>query len=76
VVSSVNMKNFGQKLHYLRNQRDFTLRQLAEMLDVHYTHLNKIEHGVKRPSTDLVLRVAEVFGVSTDQLMKDDVELI
>ena len=69
------MEKFGQKFHYLRKQRGFTLRQLAEILDVHYAHLNNIEHGVRSPSTDLVLKVAQVFDVSTDQLMKDDVEL-
>lgn len=44
--------------------------QLAELLDVHYTHLGKIELGKKRPSTDLVLRVADLFSVTTDQLMR------
>ncbi len=70
------MEKFGKKLHQLRKQKGFTLRQLAEMLGVHYAHLNNIEHGARRPSTDLVLKVAEVFGVSTDQLMKDDVEFL
>ncbi len=69
------MEKFGQKFHYLRKQRGFTLRQLAKILDVHYAHLNNIEHGMRSPSTDLVLKVAEVFEVSTDQLMKDDVDL-
>ncbi len=69
------MEKFGQKLRYLRNQRELTLRQLAEMLGVHYTHLNNIEHGSKGPSTDLVLKVAQLFDVTTDQLMKDDVAL-
>ncbi|MFN8489195.1 MAG: helix-turn-helix transcriptional regulator [Caldilineaceae bacterium] len=70
------MEKFGQKLHYLRKQRGLTLRQLAELLGVHFTHLNNLEHGSKRPSTDLVLKVAQLFDVSTDQLMKDDVELM
>jgi len=39
-----------------------------------YTHLNKLELGRKRPSTDLVLKVAHVFNVTTDQLMKDEVD--
>jgi transcriptional regulator with XRE-family HTH domain len=44
------------------------------MLGVHYTHVNKLELGQKRPSTDLVLKVAHVFNVTTDELMKDDVD--
>ncbi len=69
------MKNFGQKLRRLRDQRGYSLRELAQILVVHYTHLNKIELGQKGPSTDLVLKVAQLFGVSTDQLMKDDIDL-
>lgn len=69
------MKHFGQKLRRLRDQRGYSLRELAQILGVHYTHLNKIELGQKGPSTDLVLKVAQVFDVSTDQLMKDDVDL-
>jgi len=69
------MKKFGEKLRVLREQRDFTLRQLAETLEVHYTHLNKIENGQKKPSTDLVLRISRLFDVTTDQLMKDELEL-
>ena len=74
-MSSPIMEKFGKKLRQLRKQRDLTLRQLAEILGVHFTHLNNIEHGTKRPSTDLVLKVAQVFDVSTDQLMKDELEL-
>ncbi len=69
------MEKFGKKLKVLRGQKGFTLRQLAETVDVHYTHLNKIELGQKRPSTDLVLKISRLFEVTTDQLMKDELEL-
>ncbi len=69
------MKKFGDKLRTLRKQRGLTLMQLADLLDVHYTHLGKIEIGRKRPSTDLVLRIADLFNVTTDQLMRDELEL-
>jgi transcriptional regulator with XRE-family HTH domain len=62
-------------LHILREQRNLTLRQLAETLGVQYTHLNTMENGQKRPSTDLVLKISHLFEVTTDQLMKDELEL-
>ncbi len=52
------MKRFGEKLRTLREKRGLTLRQLADILEVHYTHLNKIELTQKRPSTDLVLKIS------------------
>ena len=69
------MEKFGKKLRILREERGYTLRQLAEMVEVHYTHLNKIENGQKRPSTDLVLKISRLFDVTTDQLMKDELDL-
>jgi len=69
------MKRLGDKLRTLREQRGLTLRELAEILDVHYTHLNKIELGRKRPSTEVVLKLSYLFNVTTDQLMKDELEL-
>ena len=70
-----NMEKIGSKLHALRNQRGYTLRKLAEILGVHYTHLNKIENGQKKPSTELILKISGQFNVTTDQLMKDDLSI-
>jgi transcriptional regulator with XRE-family HTH domain len=69
------MEKFGQKLRYLRKQRGYTLRKLAPMLGVYYTQLNNIEHGTRQPSADLVLKAVEIFGVSADQLIKDNIEI-
>ncbi len=69
------MKKLGQKLRTLRQQRGLTLRQLADLLGVHNTHLNKIELGKKRPSSDLILQIADLFNVTADQLMRDDLGL-
>lgn len=69
------MEKFGQKLRYLRKQRGYTLRELAPMLGIHYTQLNNIEHDTRQPSADLVLKVVEIFEVSADQLIKDNLEV-
>jgi transcriptional regulator with XRE-family HTH domain len=34
-------------------------------------HISLLESGRKEPSIDLVLRIADVFGVSTDYLLRD-----
>ncbi|MFN8489196.1 MAG: helix-turn-helix domain-containing protein [Caldilineaceae bacterium] len=70
------MEKFGQKLRHLRKQRGYTLRELAPMLGIHYTQLNNIEHGTRQPSGDLVLKAVEIFGVSADQLIKDNVDIV
>lgn len=69
------MKKFGKKLYILRNRRGLTLRQLAGMLDVSHTFVAQMEKGRKTPNVAMVLKIAHIFEVSTDVLIKDEIEL-
>jgi len=69
------MKRIGEKLRSLRIQQGLTMQQLADMLETDDGHISRIENGQKRPSSDLILRISRVFNVTTDQLMKDELEL-
>ena len=64
----------GAKVRALRKQRSLTLREVADVVGVHYTHIQKIEAGRKRPSSDVILKFAQLFGVIADQLMRDDLD--
>jgi transcriptional regulator with XRE-family HTH domain len=45
---------------------------LAHQLEhITHTHISHLEADRKEPSIDLVLRIADVFGVSTDYLLRD-----
>ena len=70
------MQRFGEKLRTLRLRRGMTLRELAEALG--YTahgHISEMESGKRIPKVSLVLKVATLFGVSMDQLTRDDLDL-
>ena len=70
------MMRFGEKLRALRARRNTSLRRLADDLDFSsHAHLGRIEAGEKMPSAALVLKIARYFDVSTDRLMKDELEL-
>ena len=69
------MKRFGEKLRTLRQQNGLTLRQLGEMLEVSNTFFLSIEQGRKTPNAAMILKIADIFGVTADQLMRDEVEL-
>lgn len=67
---------FGEKLRLLRTRSGMTLQELASALG--YTahgYISELESGKKLPSTSLLLRAARLFDVSTDQLMKDEMEI-
>ena len=69
------MKRFGEKLRTLRNRRGLTLRQLGEMLEVDHSHIARLEKQKKIPNVAMVLRISRIFDVSTDILIKDELEL-
>lgn len=70
------MKRFGKKLRTLRKQRSLTVRQLATFLEINsHSHIVGLEAGKHNPSAELILRIARYFDVSTDQLMKDELDL-
>jgi transcriptional regulator with XRE-family HTH domain len=70
------MQRFGEKLRTLRLRHGMTLRELAVALG--YTahgHISEMESGKRIPKVSLVLKVATLFGVSMDQLTRDDLDL-
>jgi transcriptional regulator with XRE-family HTH domain len=45
------------------------------MLGVSHTHILRMEKGEKGPSANLVLKMSQLFNVSADRLLRDDLEL-
>ena len=75
-MSRAEIRQFGTKLRALRTQRSLTLKQLAEALGhASHSYVCELEAGKKMPTVELVLHVAILFDVSTDALLRDDMEL-
>jgi transcriptional regulator with XRE-family HTH domain len=70
------MERFGEKLRFLRGQRGMTVRELASELEIKsHSHIVGLEAGKHKPSADLILKIADLFDVTTDQLMRDDLDV-
>lgn len=62
----------GEKLRYLRMQRQMTQVELAQQLGLaRQGYVSNLEAGRKAPSLDLVIQIADLFGVTTDYLLRD-----
>jgi len=70
------MERFGEKLRTLRQRQGLSLRQLASLLG-HSSHslVTSLERNEKKPSAELVVKIADIFGVTTDQLLRDELEV-
>ena len=70
------MNRFGEKLRKLRRQHDLTMKELADALGfTSHGSVSDLESGRNKPSVEIALKISELFNVSLDQLLKDNVEL-
>lgn len=75
-MSSQEMLKFGEKLRTLRVQRQMTLKGLAQTLGMtSHSYISELESGKKKPTAEFVLGVSRLFNVTTDQLLKDELDL-
>ncbi len=65
----------ADKIVELRKKNGWSQEELAEMLDVSRQSISKWESAQSTPDMNRILKMSELFGVSTDCLLKDDVEL-
>ena len=72
----VNIRRFGEKLLTVRTQFGLTQEGFAHRLGYStHSYIAALEKGQKQPSLEIVLCIARSFNVSTDQLLKDELEL-
>lgn len=59
----------GKKIKELRRQQDITQEKLADYLNISYQAVSKWENGLALPDITLLPKLANFFGVSTDELL-------
>lgn len=70
------IQRFGEKLHALRVARGLTLGELAQALGYRaHGYMSELEAGKKLPTVEFTVIVARFFGVTTDHLLQDDLDL-
>lgn len=65
---------FADKLILLRKKAGWSQEELADQMDVTRQSVSKWEGAQSIPDLEKILRLSELFGVSTDYLLKDEIE--
>lgn len=65
----------ADKIINLRKKNGWSQEELGEMIGVSRQSISKYEGAQAIPDMDKILKLSEVFGVSTDFLMKDSMEM-
>lgn len=58
----------SRRIRQLRQEQHWTQAELAEKLGIHQKQISAYERGVNIPSTDILIKLAEVFDVTLDYL--------
>jgi len=70
------MQRFGEKLRTLRTRRGLSVRALARDLGyATHSYISDIEAGRTTPRVEFIIKIADFFQVSLDQLVRDELEL-
>ena len=64
----------SEKVFLLRKSKLWSQEELAEKLNVSRQSISKWESGTAIPDIPRILELANLFGVTTDYLLKDDLE--
>lgn len=62
------------KLVYLRKRNGLTQLDLAERLSLSRQAISRWESGMAMPSTDNLIIISQLYGVSLDYLLNDDAD--
>ena len=62
----------SEKIMNLRKKNGWSQEELAERLDISRQSVSKWESGESVPTLEKIIKISEIFDVSTDYLLKDD----
>lgn len=62
------------KIKELRSEKGWSQKELAGKLEIHPVNMTKLEQGKNFPSVDTLIRLSEIFNVSIDYLLSDEVK--
>lgn len=65
--------SFGNTIRYLRKEKGYTQRDLAEKVGINFTYLSKIENDklkqIQFPSEDTIIKLARELEANEEELL-------
>lgn len=63
------MNKFSKRLKELRLENGLTQQRIASLLNIKQQSYIRYEYGTGEPSLNTLIKIAEIFGVTTDYLL-------
>jgi transcriptional regulator with XRE-family HTH domain len=68
-ADDADQRRLGARLHALRDERRWSLTELAEESGVSRAMINRVERGVSSPTATILGRLSGAFGLTVSQLL-------
>lgn len=65
----MSTETIGEKLRYIREKKELPLRKVAALLDIDVAILSKMERGERKITKEVVLKLADIYDYSADELL-------
>lgn len=63
------LKKFGKHLASIRTEKKLSLRKLADIADVDFSQIHRIEKGESNPTLTMIFTLAEALNVTVEELL-------
>ncbi len=70
----MDTKAIGQRIKKAREATGITQDELAKVIGCSTKHIGALERGIKAPSLDMFVTIANTLGASADLLLQDVLE--
>jgi transcriptional regulator with XRE-family HTH domain len=67
-VAKIDASKLGEYIREQRNAAQISLRQLAKAADVSNPYLSQVERGLRKPSAEILARIAAGLRISAETL--------
>lgn len=72
--SGVDFMGFPERLAKIRKDKNISINELAEMIELHHTQLRRYEKAESQPTLDVLRKLAIALNVPGDALLFDEEE--
>ena len=71
----IDYSEVGNRIRYYRRKNHITQEQLAFEMQTSAAYLSNIERGIKKPSLQKLIEIADALGVSVEDLLSSHLDL-
>ena len=70
----IDYQALGRRIRGYRRQKQLSQSRMAEMIDRSPTYVSYLENGIKHPSLETLVEIANALGVTADMLLGKNLE--